>query len=367
MNQFPNTPEPVDEESKNSTIRVLAIIGSIAVIILGVWLAVKFVQVLPNAFSSLASMAENIYSGRTVDTLGVTEEKQVVNSGEAFTISWNDTARDGSYVFNYVCADGISVDVRANNEVTPAVSCVSGLVLPANVHSIEVVAKSEKKRFIDIEYSVAFVKNSEEEPSLTENRTVTIVNAGIPDTRLADEGGTTDETGTDQTGTGDVAEAMPKPSTGSGGTTAAPLPKPQTKTVIPQSDPNGYTDLRVSVLGTGTVNHGVFEPTSVVDSGERGIIVVEVRNIGTKTSDRWDFDMELPNGGDYSFDNESGLKPNERLVLTIEFDTDDLDGKEWFEGSVDVRHDINDENNDFEGTMRFNNDYDHGHNHGHDW
>lgn len=349
--------EKVSEESKNSAIKLLAIVGSIAVIVLGVWLVVQVIQVLPSTFSSLSSMAEDVYSGRSETNLEVVSDMEVVNSGETFTVSWNKLERDGSFVFNYVCADGVAVDVRANGEITSNVSCVSGLTLPAETTAIDVIVSSEKNRFIDLEYSLTFTEEGDEESSALRNGTITVVNAGLPsddEVAVADEDEESENTTTDETDEHDTYEETNE-DTATTRTTPTPTPEPRTRTVtyIPISNPNGYTDLQISVLATGSMRGRIFIPAIVADADDDAAIVVEVKNIGTKTSERWDLDIELPNGEDFTLNNEKGLRPNEREILTIQFDASDLDGHESFEGRVDVDQDFFSANDRFRGVMRF--------------
>lgn len=139
--------------------------------------------------------------------------------------------------------------------------------------------------------------------------------------------------------------------------TPRPQPQPETYThnytYIPQSDPNGVTDLAARVFAVGYVRGNTLVPSNSIDTSDTAAIQIEVLNIGTKTSERFDVDMQLPNGDDFVLDNQVGLKPNEKVIISISFDPKDLSGTEYFSGDVSVSGDRNNANNRFSGNMRF--------------
>ena len=85
---------------------------------------------------------------------------------------------------------------------------------------------------------------------------------------------------------------------------------------------------------------------------EKGAIQFEVKNYGSKTSDTWEFEVSLPNGGTYSSDEQEPLKPNERAVLTIGFPTTD-DSQHTFVVTIDESTDRNSLNDRFTQTVTF--------------
>ena len=117
---------------------------------------------------------------------------------------------------------------------------------------------------------------------------------------------------------------------------------------VPVSDPNGHTDLAVKFLGVGTIDDGKFIKQDELDVDEIGAVQFEVKNIGTKTSTAWEFEMELPSGSDYSSKNKQvALKPNERSVLTILFGLPGDEGKQDFSVKVTGGGDTKTSNNSF--------------------
>ncbi len=109
----------INDTTKNGAIKTLAILGFVVVIVLGVWLAVKVVSLIPSAFSSLASIADSINNNRPTNTLTIESEERVINSEGIFTLAWTNVKREGTYSFSYTCTPGITVNLRIMDAITP--------------------------------------------------------------------------------------------------------------------------------------------------------------------------------------------------------------------------------------------------------
>ncbi len=342
MNQVP-------EQKKDSVTKTLAILGFVAVIILIVWLAVRVVALIPGAFSSLASIADSVYNTTTDAELVVTTENTVINDGESFIISWNQLPGSGTYSFAYKCAEGVSFDLRISNSVIEPIACNSFVDLGDNTE-VQVIINTEKQRFTDVEYAIAYNQDGVE--PITTSSIVTVVNATIPTTAVAvAENDTTPDTTTvtpPTTETTGGATNTAKPTTPVAGT---PRIVEQYIWQIPVSDPKGYIDLQVTHVAIGVMKGGIFYAQTELEEDEAGVLRFEIKNIGTKTADRWNYEVELPTGETYDSGNEKALKPNERVVLTIGFDGLD-EGKEEYSVDVTARGDINTKNNDYERTLK---------------
>ncbi|NCN52408.1 hypothetical protein GW943_01205 [Candidatus Parcubacteria bacterium] len=138
-----------------------------------------------------------------------------------------------------------------------------------------------------------------------------------------------------------------------------PQPQPETYTYnytyLPTSDPNGYTDLVARVYATGYVRNHTFVESPYVDTNDTAAVQISVKNTGTKTSDRFDVDITLPTGDDFSLDNQAGIQPNEEVIITFSFDPRSLSGTRSFDGRVSVSNDVNVSSNSFYGTVQFRN------------
>ncbi len=347
-NQLIEEQKPVTEEQKSAFTKVLAIFGFFALIILMVWLAVKIVGVVPNAFSSLASIADSVYNYQDDETLSVATEKSVINAGESFTITWETLSTSGTYNFSFACTDGVAIEVRDDSGATRSLSCDTPLDV-SDVQSLDIRVSSEKNRFTDVRYTLAFIPEDTKKDIITKEGLATIVNATIPTI-------------------GDVAEEEPAPVKEEPAVTtpdevvvkptpATPVvttPKPTTPTYVeevvysaPVSDPNGQTDLQVTYKAVGIMVGSKFTPKSRIEVGEKGAIQFEIKNIGTKTSAAWSYEADLPSGIEYNSGTQKVLKPQERALITIGFEGISETGTEKFGVTVDTNGDNNSKNDAF--------------------
>ncbi len=337
----------VSEEKKTTLTKVLAILGFLAIIVLAVWLAVKIVSVIPSAFSSLASLADSVYNYDREMKLEVATENSVVNAGEAFTISWTNMRKNGTYTFSYSCIDGVSVDIRDKEGNIEALSCDTPLDLK-NATSLEIRVSSEKSRFVDVPYSVTFTENGNEEAVSTGNSTVTIVNATIPTSGIVQEEDSETE---EETAAPEPSKTVTTPSTPRY-TPGTPIVTKKTIYTMPVSDPNGKIDLQVTFLGVGTISGSTFIKKNSIDIDDQGALQFEVKNIGTKTAEDWDYTAKLPGDITYTSDDQKALKPNERAVITLGFEGLSDDGSEKVSVEVTAKNDVKKSNNEFTQTVK---------------
>lgn len=316
------------DENKAVLTKALAILGFCVTIALIIWLIVMAFNRMPSAFSSLSGIADSINLREEISSIEVTLEKKVVNSGEPFEINWTDTQTEGTYRLGYSCADGMLVLFRDPQGTFRPIRCGEPLSLPSNVHSLSLVASSTKDRFTDVTFRVQFAESEAVTP-IEGAAKITIVNAALP---VGSATGTPSEN--TATTTGATPSATSTATTGgSTGTQPAPVhpPKPITTIVYPQSDPNGFTDLSVTMTDMGGSTYS-------------NTIRFTVKNIGTKTSQDWSFDVDLPSpNDDYASTRYAGLKPQEYMVFTMSFSDSDRDGR--ITVTADVSGDANSANN----------------------
>lgn len=349
----------VNPESKTAAIKTLAIIGFIGAVALVVFIAVQVVRFAPDAWKSLASMAESVYGKNVI--LSVTTEKDIVNSGETFEVSWNDVRKEGAYSFTFICTDGVAAEVRDIEGSMIAATCDTPVTLSAESRGTDVVFTSEKGRFVDVPFSIRFTAAGNADNSQEKSYTVTVVNESI----LEDGGEVASDTDTEtpQPTTGDMT-STPQPTTGS---TEAPKPAPQVPTgtikvpyVVaggPASNPNGFTDLKIEYIGVGSYNQNtkVFTPKSSLDNDDKAALRFSVQNIGTKTSGTFTYRVTLPddNSAAYTSPAQNPLVPTEKAIITILIDdvTEDT-GTKTIKGEIRTTSDILSSNNTFSRTVK---------------
>jgi len=324
--------------------KTLAVVGFVAVVIFVTWLAVQIVSLVPGAFSSLAGLAEDVQSGRqTQNNLEIVVVDSMVNSKEPVAIAWSDMERDGAYVFEYDCTEGVSVDIlTTSGEITP-IACNTQFMLPQDTFSIDALFSSEKTRFVDVPYTIGFIKNDEVELAFEDSKVLTIINATIPAGIVSGE--STTEEPVEETPTPIVDEPVTP--------VTPPAPITPTYTYVttyskPVSNPNGSTDLVTTYSGVGILTSAdKFVTKAELRIGDRNAFQFQVKNAGDKTSTDWKFIATLPSGEKFTSKVQEPLKPNEQATLTIGFNDSGDKGLKQFGAIVTGGNDNNNSNNEF--------------------
>ncbi|MBY0538571.1 hypothetical protein K2P47_04215 [Patescibacteria group bacterium] len=347
-----------DNQGKERVLKTLAIGGFVGLIIIIAWLGIQLISFMPSAFTSLASLADSVYNYKPVE-LVVVSNTSVANAGESFTITWNKPKQVGSFTFSYKCTEGVAAEVRVSGGPIAPLECDTELNL-GDVNSLDINLTSERNRFTEVPYTIAFLPAKSDSPAATQDNTITVVNAMI--SPVVAEVATTSVTEvTVKPEPAPVVVAQPEPSEPTPApVTPTPAPKPTPKPTpkpviistpiygIPVSNPNGTTDIGVRLLGIGSVdNSNRFTASTVIDNDTKGAIQFEIKNFGTKTSESFTYTVKLPNGSEYESPTQTALKPNERMVATIGFETVDMTGVKTFSVSVDIDSENNKTNNQF--------------------
>ncbi len=329
---------------RGAVVKVLAILGFIVTVLVIIWLIITGIKHAPTAFNSLAEMARGIQNYRPVTEITLELEKDVVNSGESFQISWTNVKQAGEYHFSYNCTDGISLEVRGGDGTLVPVRCTEVLTLPSDVHGLFLSVTSDAMRFTDVPLGVTFT-NEKKDAEIKGESKVTVVNATIPTKEQPIV--VTPEPAKP------VVTSTPKPTTP---VYVAPTPQaPIITFVYPESDPHGYTDLKATTLGSGILYGNTFTYTSEFDEDLRNAVRFDIKNIGTKTSGSWTFKTTLPNGQTYTSKSQKGLKPNEHVEFTMGFDLDDdTQSTVKITTTVDTNNDTNSKNDRSTWSVRVN-------------
>ena len=316
-------------------------VGLVAILILAVWLAVKIVSLIPNAFTSLASITDSVYNNRPTGEMAVASNTSLINSGEEMVIRWSALKGNGAYTFSYQCVDGVSLVMKYPTTSETYVPCGQVVKLGSDTLSLVVVPESERVRFSDVNMNIGFIKAGTDEVATQKTIVITVVN---PDITLSKS----------------VSVLVPGDDTYEPEIDDTPITTPGTPTVtttsvyeLPVSDPNGFVDLGVKYLGVGILNNqNQFVPRGTIDNDERGAFQFEVKNLGTKTSSSWDFVANLPSGTRYESPIQDGLKPNERSVITLGFDNVGQIGTRSFGVEIDVTGDTSANNDKFTWAVK---------------
>lgn len=351
----------VSPEKKDSILKTLAIAGFIGVLLLVAWLSIQLVHLFPSAFGSLASLAEGVnqYQETVLDTNGetlpltVTSNTSLLNTGEELTVNWSKVHTAGSYVFSYECIDGVSIQHKTEAGGR-SIDCDTNYNI-GDINSFTIGIESEKNRYADVPFTLAFLRTEDTSPRAQGGNVVTIVNTDVA-SQFAFNG--TDETEATVDTTPDVPSTStevepvtPTPTTPAEPAVAQEPFEQEFAYTVPVSSPDGYTDLATSFIGMGEIINGAYVP-GPVSVKNAGAIQFSVKNVGTKTSRDWTYSIALPNGDTYESAEQKELKPNERAVITIGFPAG-ATTPHTFVVNVDERTDRRSNNDSFNQVVEF--------------
>jgi len=307
-----------EEHTKNRFLKALAVGGFIGLIIILAWLGIKLVSFMPNAVTSLASLADSVYNYRAPELVMSTSRSSFA-TGETTELSWNVPRQAGIFAISYPCLDGVSVDARINQSIT-TIPCDTTTAI-GSVSGIALRVFSERERFVDVPFTVTFTRENGSEPTSSVARTVTVANTAINELVAVEPLPEIPPAPNES----DIEPETPPVAT-STPTAPRPTPPPQTITTytygIPLSNPNGYTDLSASYLTVGPVINQQFHALGYLQKTyPQSAVRFITKNEGTKTSDAWTYIIRLADGTTITSAPQVALKPNERATITHGFAT----------------------------------------------
>ena len=343
----------VTPERKESVLKTLAVLGLLGVILFIAWVSVQIVSIFPSAVSSLASLADSVYNydPRGPSEIELTPVAESVETGSELTLKWDQRFDTGTYAFTFLCEDGMSVEIRTAQTNFENAECGKSYTL-GTVDTATVVVNSEKKVQAPLTYTISYFKNNVYTPSSQSSQSVLVTNK-----RFTEPGPNVNVVTMPEVPAETTPDAAPEAEAPEVATPVTPTPKPQAPGYtyeytyqVPVSDPKGFTDLKVTYLGIGPKTRTAFTNSGTLTEGVEGVLQFSVQNIGTKTSDTWSFETELPGGSDYTSGTQKALKPNERTVLSITFPAVNKNTLENVEVEVKVDNDRDAKNNSFSWT-----------------
>lgn len=300
-------------ERKERILKTLALFGLLGILLLIAWLSVQIVNVFPKAITSLASLADSVYSydPKQTKNIPITSTQTGVPSGDEFNLTWEQRYKTGSYSFSFECANDVKASIYSSQSEFKEAEC-NKLYNLGNVEGATIVFSTNATDTVAVPYTLTYFKTNASTKSAETTGLVTVHQGRT---------GTAPEPSV--TVTVNDGPITPQTNTVAKPVTTKPAPGPVTTYTytynLPVSDPKGKTDLSVGYLGIGQVVSGNFISTGIVKEGQKGALQFTVTNIGTKTSSDWTYEALLPGGVTYSSAKQSPLKPNEIATITIIF------------------------------------------------
>jgi len=263
-------------------LRTVAIIGLIAVLVLGAWGIIIVASNLVGIFGSVGTSVTSLFTPASKDL----KEKVVAvapatsQTGQPLSISWTHDNKVGAYAYtvSYNCAAGLSVKATLPNNTMQTVACDTPFNFTNADSKMVITPVIAGNQSVPATFTIAAKKLS--------NGTVAAsgsVNVSITPKAVASTGGS---------------------NTGGSQPTHTYVPAAQTTSLY------GLPDLSVRML-------------SVIPQGNRVAVQFEIVNNGTNVARAgWTFNAQLPLTPAYTYQSQTqqALNPGDKIVYTLGFD-----------------------------------------------
>lgn len=262
-------------------LRTVAVIGLIAVLLLGAWGIIQLAVAIPNLFGSIGSGSLNTSAQKEMLTVS---SPASITSGQTVQLSWThknaDTSAQYSYAISYACQDGLSLGVPVPTGAYQQVPCNTPFnYVNAGAHMTMIPAVTGTAS-LPLVFTVSATKLS----------TGAITATGTSTTQVMPGAAATKP-----------AATAAKPAT----TKPAAYYPAATRAAL-----YGYPDLATRII-------------SVTPNGTRTTVQFVIENDGTNiVPGGWTFNASLPINGSYTFTSQpqQALYPGDKIVYNLAFD-----------------------------------------------
>ncbi len=341
-NQSSTAANPFKTPAQERTTKWLAVFGFIAVIVALAWFLFTAIAFAPNLISYVGSaLSTNDTATTTAPEIILTPRQTVAVPDEPLTLSWEaPTTLEGTFAVWFACETGVEIALSTPEDGQQDVRCATYYNI-GELTNVNVFLTAPGIEVATIQYEVVFVPADETIAQSSNIGTLTVTDPTLAAHEEDDEILVTeseDEVPVEET---TVTE------------TPAHTPQYQEQVVyrVPQSDPQGTTDLRASFSRVGVLDNGTFATTASFNRGEQGAVRFTVTNQGTRTSENWTYQAELPNGQTYESPTQAPLRPNETATISLGFRAPTESGTYPFSVSIDTLRDISTANHSFSWSV----------------
>jgi hypothetical protein len=165
------------EKSLDYGVKVLAVIGVLAMLTLGSFLTITAAKYLPGALRYMATAAVSLTSifyqkerlVLSVDTLTPLSGKPV-----KVTIEHRGRAKEGAYTLTYPCLTGVTVETKFGTG-----TCAVPLTIALENNTVTITPVSKKNRYVDVPVTISFIPAGSLVESITESVTLTVTSNDI--------------------------------------------------------------------------------------------------------------------------------------------------------------------------------------------
>ncbi len=268
--------------TKGIILKILFIIGIIAVVFILAFAIMKFI---PALFSSFASVGNLISSPFQKNEVVVSVNDPNLIDGDKFALNWEyKTEKEGGFYLTYKCLDDLSV-TTADSKI---VLCNTRYPLPADANSAEFgIGYAKENSFIDLPLEVSFIESSNDTVLASGQTTVTVQDSNNP------------------VPVGTIAGAT---------VTAGPVTTTSTSGATVSTAPT-YTSLPADL--------------AIINADPVDDLTVQfvVRNNGGQNTGNWIFNYSTPGEGTEDSPLQPNLRPGDTIKFTLRFDSGTPEGE----------------------------------------
>lgn len=253
---------------------ILAIVGSIILIVIIIWGLIHLLSLSGGFFSSLF--------GGDSSKIEISAPSEVT-SGQPATISWKHSADEqGMYAVMYPCSEGLRFSTPGPEQAFVTMPCGAAFGIGSATTSTVVLPMLTGTSSIKTPFSVLFIPSSTSSSPVEGTVTMTVKTAGVP---IAVPATTT--------------PTKPAPTT----------PKPTTPSYPTTPVSQGPADLAVTITSVS------------IDQWGNGTVTFNVSNIGGSSSGGYYFTAQIPTAQPYTYVSpaQSPLGAGSYIVNTLRF------------------------------------------------
>ena len=288
---------------RDNLVRVIAVIGLIAVLLLGAWGIIQLAFYLPTFFTNFSAAKES---------LSVSVPPQVA-SNRPFPLTWKHTGKDGEYGYSitYTCSEGLAFAAPVPTGTYQLVQCntpFNYINATSTTPLIPVLAQGTTQASTTFTVSAIKLADGTVAVKGTANTRITV---GAPATTTVPVTATSTK----------PADTTPKP------TTVTPKPAAHTSGATHSTYvPSGRT---TNLYGTPDLAVQIITAPQTAAAGSRIMLQFVVTNIGTNVAHAgWELNAILPYNPTftYSAGQQQKLYPGDKIVYTLGYDAESTGG-----------------------------------------
>ncbi|HEY5383105.1 MAG TPA: hypothetical protein VIJ88_00950 [Candidatus Paceibacterota bacterium] len=286
-----HNPKPEKTPFIDLFLRSIAVLGLIAVLVLGAWGIIQLAVAIPSFFGNIGSGTSSLLtnSNASKETLTVSSIA-TINSGQTLQLSWThsntDSSAQYSYAISYTCQNGLSLGVPVPTGAYQGAPCNTPFnYVNATQHMTVIPVLGTSSPATTVVFTVTATKLSTGAITAQGSATTTVNPSVVTPTK--------------------PVAAAPKPAA-----PAAAAPSTAYYPAATRAALYGYPDLAVHIV-------------SVVPNGTRTTVQFVIENDGTNSvRSGWTFNATLPIDGGYTFESQPQqmLYPGDKIVYNLGFD-----------------------------------------------